>query len=147
MDVDVHSYLPEDLLAKVDVATMAHSLEARSPLLDHQVMEFAATLPARFKARGLQKKWLLRKAYRGRVPDSILDGTKKGFGVPLAHWFRAELRDYASSTLRDSSSAVRDYLRGDAIDSLLDAHQEGRGDNSFRIWALLQLELWHRQTG
>ena len=66
--------------------------------------------------------------------------------MPLAQWFRTELRDYASSTLRDSSSAIRDYLRGDAIDSMLDAHQEGRFDNSFRIWALLQLELWHRQA-
>ncbi len=95
MDVDVHSYLPEDLLAKVDVATMAHSLEARSPLLDHQVMEFAASLPTRFKARGVQKKWLLRNAYRGRVPDSILDGTKKGFGVPLA-----KLVSHGTSRLR-----------------------------------------------
>jgi asparagine synthase (glutamine-hydrolysing) len=147
MDVDVNTYLPEDLLVKVDIASMAHSLEARSPLLDVELMEFAASLPASFKIRTGRKKWLLRKAYREVVPDEILDGPKRGFGVPLAAWFREELRDYSREILLDGATTSRGYFKRAAVESMLNAHQQRKADHSFRIWALLQLELWQRELG
>src|SRR5262245_32407433 len=95
LEVDVATYLPGDLLVKVDIGSMAYSLEARSPLLDREVMEFAASLPPSEKARLGRKKLILRNAYRDRLPDSILDGPKRGFGVPLGTWFRGDLAGYA----------------------------------------------------
>jgi asparagine synthase (glutamine-hydrolysing) len=145
LEVDVSSYLPGDLLVKVDIATMAHSLEARSPLLDHEVMEFAASLPPREKASLGRKKLILRRAYRGSVPDSILDGPKRGFGVPLGAWFRGELADYARDLLLDRTTLDRGYLKESAVHSLLDAHAAGRGDRSAQLWALLMLESWNRE--
>ena len=92
LEVDVNTYLPGDLLTKIDIATMAYSLEARSPLLDHELMELAASLPADLKARGGQRRWILRGALRGWVPDEILDGRKQGFELPVSGWLRADLR-------------------------------------------------------
>jgi asparagine synthase (glutamine-hydrolysing) len=145
MDVDVQTYLPEDLLVKVDIASMAYSLEARSPLLDVEVMEFAASIPASLKARMGRKKWLLRRAYRSRVPDSILDGPKKGFGVPLARWFREDLRESTREALLDPGNAIGQNFRREEVSGILAAHSTGRADHAFRIWALLQLELWHQE--
>jgi asparagine synthase (glutamine-hydrolysing) len=145
LEVDVGTYLPEDLLVKMDIATMAHSLEGRSPLLDPEVMEFAASLPPRCKARLAKKKVLLRSAYRGRVPDSILDGAKRGFAVPLGPWFRDGLRSFAREILLDPESERRGYFRGEAIRSILDAHTAGWGDRSLQLWTLIMLELWHRE--
>src|SRR5439155_4131260 len=101
LEVDVNTYLPEDLLVKMDIASMAYSLEARSPFLDPELMEFAASVPPQEKASLGRKKLLLRQAYRGRVPDSILDGAKRGFGVPLGAWFRGDLEGYARELLLD----------------------------------------------
>jgi asparagine synthase (glutamine-hydrolysing) len=145
MEVDVATYLPNDLLTKMDIATMAHSLEARSPLLDPEVMEFAATLPANLKLRRLQRKRILRRAYRGRVPDRILDGAKRGFGVPIDHWFRGELQAYARELLLDPATLDRGYFDGAEVKSLLDRHASGAGDRSAQIWGLVMLEEWHRQ--
>jgi asparagine synthase (glutamine-hydrolysing) len=145
LEVDVNTYLPEDLLVKMDIATMAHALEGRSPLLDPEVMEFAASLPTRQKARLMKKKHLLRSAYRGRVPDSILDGAKRGFAVPLAPWFRDDLQTYAREVLLDPSTLARGYLREESVRSILDAHTAGRGDRSIQLWTLLMLEAWHRE--
>jgi asparagine synthase (glutamine-hydrolysing) len=145
MEVDVNTYLPNDLLVKMDIATMASSLEARSPLLDPEVMEFAATLPARFKLRRLERKRILRRAYRGRVPDRILDGPKRGFGVPIDHWFRGELQGYARELLLDKVTLDRGYFDRDAVTALLDRHASGEGDRSAQIWGLVMLEEWHRQ--
>jgi asparagine synthase (glutamine-hydrolysing) len=146
LEVDVNSYLPGDLLVKVDIATMAHSLEARSPFLDPEVMEFAASLPSREKASLGRKKRILRSAYRGRIPDSILDGPKRGFGVPLGAWFRGDLQDYARELLLDRSTIERGYLNESAVRSVLDAHTAGHGDRSQQLWALLMLESWQRGT-
>jgi asparagine synthase (glutamine-hydrolysing) len=147
LEVDVNTYLPEDLLVKMDIATMAYSLEARSPLLDPEVMEFAASIPSREKGRLLRRKLLLRRAYRSRVPDSILDGAKMGFAVPLGAWFRGDLQPYAREVLLDPSTVSRDYVREDTVRSILDSHAAGRGDRSLQIWALLMLELWQRGVG
>jgi asparagine synthase (glutamine-hydrolysing) len=141
---DVETYLPGDLLTKVDIATMAYSLEARSPLLDHEVMEFAAALPARYKVRGRQKKWLLRRAYRWQIPGEILDAPKRGFGVPLTDWFRGELRDWTREVLfaPDAGGGLIDPLE---VRRIVSAHQEGRDDRSDQIWSLLCFEFWRRE--
>jgi asparagine synthase (glutamine-hydrolysing) len=145
LDVDVQTYLPDDLLVKMDIATMASSLEARSPLLDHELMEFAASLPAEYKVRGREKKVALRAALRGWVPDEILDAPKRGFRLPLGDWFRGELRDYASDVLLDRRAMGRGYFREDYVRSLLQRHTTGVQDHSQGIWSLLMFELWHRQ--
>jgi asparagine synthase (glutamine-hydrolysing) len=147
LEVDVNTYLPEDLLVKVDIASMAYSLEARSPFLDPEVMGFAASLPPREKASLGRKKLLLRRAYRGRVPDSILDGAKRGFGVPLGAWFRGDLQGYARDLLLDRTTLDRGYLNESAVRGILDAHAAGQGDRSLQLWALIMLETWHRQLG
>ena len=145
LEVDAMTYLPDDLIAKIDIATMAHALEARSPLLDHQLMEFAASIPASWKVRGKEKKWILREALRPWLPPEILDRPKQGFSPPIAQWFRHELRDTAREVLLDPASLARGYFRPDTVRSLLDRHAAGTGDESKRLWALFMLELWHRE--
>ena len=144
LDVDVAHYLPDDLLTKVDIATMACSLEGRSPLLDHELMELAASLPPELKLRGGEKKVGLREAMRGWVPDEILDAPKRGFQPPLADWFRGELRGYAREVLLDGRAGERGYFRPDRVEGLLDRHAAGVEDNSQGIWTLLMFELWQR---
>jgi asparagine synthase (glutamine-hydrolysing) len=142
---DVQTYLPDDLLAKVDIASMAYSLEARSPLLDHELIEFAASLPAAQKIQGTAKKVAFRTALRGRVPDEILDAPKRGFQPPLARWLRGELREYAREILLDPVTRGRDHFRPDAVAAIIDRHVSGAEDNSQGIWTLLIYELWHRE--
>ena len=142
--VDVMSYLPEDLLVKVDIASMAHSLEARSPFLDHKVMEFAASLPADLKLKGMESKYLLKHTLSDIVPPEILKRRKMGFGVPLDVWFRNDLKEMAYDVLLDKKSVERGYFRKEYLVRLLDDHVSKRYDHSYRIWALLFLELWHR---
>jgi asparagine synthase (glutamine-hydrolysing) len=146
LDADVNTYLPDDLLVKMDIATMAYSVEARSPFLDHQIMEFAAALPARLKLRRLTGKVLLKSALRGLLPDRVLDRPKMGFGVPLTRWFRNELRDLPAEMLLGGDSRVHAYVQPAAISELISQHHDGTADHSLRLWALLQLESWHREV-
>jgi asparagine synthase (glutamine-hydrolysing) len=145
LEVDSLSYLPDDLLTKVDIATMAHSLEGRSPLLDYELMQFAASLPARLKVHGREKKVALRRAMRGIVPDQILDAPKRGFQPPVAEWLRSDLQGYARDVLLDSVARGRGYFELDVVRRLLDEHSSGRADHSQGIWSLLVLELWQRE--
>jgi asparagine synthase (glutamine-hydrolysing) len=145
LEVDVKTYLPGDLLVKMDIATMAHSLEARSPFLDTEIMELGASLPAELKVRGTEKKVVLRDALRGWIPGEILDRPKWGFAAPLAEWFRRDLRDYVRQVLFDPVTTSRGYFDQDVIAQYFDSHAAGRMDNSPRLWALLMLELWHRE--
>ena len=145
LEVDVDTYLPGDLLVKMDIATMAHSLEARSPFLDHELMEFAASIPAELKLAGMQKKVVLRDALRGEIPDDILDRPKQGFGVPIVDWFRGELRGYVEDVLFDPVARSRGYFDERYVRHLVTSHGKGREDHSYRIWALLMHELWHRE--
>jgi len=145
LEVDTLSYLPDDLLAKVDIATMACSLEGRSPLLDHELVEFAASLPPELKLDGRQKKVALRRAMKGWLPDEILTAPKRGFQPPIADWFRGELRGYARELLLDRRSLDRGYFRPEALAALLDEHAAGVADHAQGIWTLLVLELWHRE--
>jgi asparagine synthase (glutamine-hydrolysing) len=144
--VDIETYLPGDLLVKMDIATMAHSVEARSPFLDHHLLEFAARLPAEMKLRGRSGKHILKAAMRGIVPDEILDRPKMGFGVPLKHWFRGELEALPRELLLDPAAHCRQYLVGSEVERLLAEHADGRYDHSLRIWALVQLETWHQEV-
>ena len=145
LDVDVQTYLPDDLLTKMDIATMASSLEARSPLLDHELMEFAASLPPELKVRGREKKVVLRGALRGWVPDEVLDAPKRGFRLPLGDWLRGELRGYARDVLLDQRAVGRGCFRESYVRELLDRHAAGAEDHSQGIWTLLMFELWHQE--
>lgn len=142
---DVHSYLPDDLLVKMDIASMMNSLEARSPFLDHIFMELTSSIPTSLKMKRHSKKWILKQALKNLVPDEILSGKKHGFMVPLGDWFRNELRDYAHEVLLDRQALGRGYFEKQAIIDLLDEHAAGAVDHGSRIWALLFLELWHQE--
>jgi len=144
LDVDVQSWLTDDLLVKMDIASMAHSLEVRSPLLDHVFMEMAAGLPASGKIDRRNPKRLLKDAVRCWLPDHILDRPKHGFGVPLADWLRGELRELPATVLLDPRSLERGIFERSAVETLIRDHDDAKADNSNRIWALVQLEFWFR---
>jgi len=141
---DVMAYLPNDLLVKVDIASMAHSLEARSPYLDHRLMEFAAGIPPDLKLKGMTTKHILKKALANILPPEILRRGKMGFGVPIGRWLRHELKDLAHDILLDPKSVQRGYFDMGFVKKMLDEHVSGKVDHGYRIWALLNLELWHR---
>jgi asparagine synthase (glutamine-hydrolysing) len=146
MATDVVTYLPDDLLVKMDIATMAYSVEARSPFLDHHLMEFAASLPAHHKLDGEKGKVLLRSALRRILPAEVLERPKMGFGVPLARWFREELRDLPTSILLDRQAVSRGYFQRREIECLIQEHQQHVANHSWRLWLLLQLEIWHSEV-
>jgi asparagine synthase (glutamine-hydrolysing) len=142
---DTSNYLPNDLLVKVDIASMAVSLEARSPFLDHHVMEFAASLPARYKLRGLTTKYLLKRALRGLLPEENLTRRKMGFGVPIARWLRGDLRGFLESNILSNIALSRGYFKPETVRHLFDQHLRARRDYSQQLWTLLMLELWHKE--
>jgi asparagine synthase (glutamine-hydrolysing) len=146
LDADVNTYLPADLLVKMDIATMAYSVEGRSPFLDHHLMEFAAALPPALKLRGARGKVILKSALAGILPADILERPKMGFGVPLAQWFRTDLRNLPSELLLGRDSRVHTYVRPAAIERMIAEHHQGSADHSLRLWVLLQLEHWHREV-
>ena len=141
---DVLTYLPCDILTKVDIASMAYSLECRSPFLDQEVMEFAARMPIELKLRGNQGKQILLDTFSDLLPPSIQRRRKMGFGVPLANWFRGELQPFLRDVLFDSRTLARGYFEPSAVQRLFDEHIQGKTDHSHRLWALLCLELWQR---
>jgi len=142
--VDINSYLPEDLLVKMDIATMANSLEARVPFLDHKFMEFVASIPSHLKLRGSKTKFILKAAFKDFLPDSIFNRKKMGFGVPVSRWFRNELKDYVYEILLEPRTLSRGYFKREGVERLLNDHIELRYDHSSKIWALLFLEMWFR---
>jgi asparagine synthase (glutamine-hydrolysing) len=142
--VDTKSWLPDDLLVKADKITMASSVELRVPLLDHRILEFAATLPARWKVRGLETKYILKKILKDRVPDAIIRRPKTGFPVPFETWMRTDLRDYVRSVLLDQRTVDRGYFDPRAIRTLLAQFQSGESLGA-ELFSLVTLELWHRQ--
>ena len=140
--LDVETYLPGDLLLKADIASMAHSLELRSPLLDYKVLELGISLPD--SLRGRRGKEALRQAFAPDLPPEVAGRRKTGFGVPIARWFRGELRELAGDLLLDETARRRGQLRPRAVERLLREHAEGRADHAHRLWCLLMLELWQR---
>ncbi len=143
--VDVHTYLPGDILTKVDLTSMAVSLESRVPLLDHKLMEFVATIPSSLKLRNGTGKYLLKRAMATSLPVEILTRRKMGFGVPLGAWFRGELRDMTRDVLLSPAARQRGLFRIAEVEALLRTHDAGRRDCSARLWALVCFELWMRQ--
>jgi len=142
--VDIVSYLPGDLLVKMDIATMANSLEARSPFLDQELMSFAAGIPARLKMKGLESKNILKRAFADLLPPEILHRGKMGFGVPVASWLRGELSDTLRSTLLDERAARRGYFEPSRVRELVETHRSGPENYADQLWALLCFELWCR---
>ena len=142
LDLDVQTYLTDALLVKMDIASMAHSLEVRSPLLDHQFMMVAASLPGSWKIRGLQTKAIFKDALRSWLPRRILQRQKRGFGAPIRAWFRRDLKNLPREILLDPRSLERGLFRQEAVRQIIDDHVSGAHDNANRIWALIQLELW-----
>ncbi len=142
---DQMTYLPNDLLVKVDIASMANSLEARSPLLDHKVIEFAASLPENLKMRRFQTKYLLKKVAARLVPKEVIYRQKMGFGVPIGKWFRGEMRDFVHSVLLSEKAMKRGLTDPAMVRQWVEHHETGVADHTHHIWALLMLELWFRR--
>ena len=142
---DLTTYLPCDLMTKVDLASMAHSLECRSPFLDHRLVELAAAMPAKFKYRRGRGKRILQKAFGDLLPAEIWRRKKMGFGVPLDHWFRKELKEVTRDTLLDQTARDRQLFRPEVVQELVDQHQRGEFDHAARLWALVMFELWARE--
>ncbi len=142
--VDLFSYLPCDLLTKVDIASMAHGLECRSPFLDHHVVELAVQLPLRLKMQGLEGKRLLKEAFARFFPPRLRRRPKMGFGVPLDSWFRGPLAELLRDVLLDRTARERGYFEPAVLERLVEEHIAGTWDHSYRLWCLLMLEMWHR---
>ena len=144
LDADLKLWLPDDLLMKMDKMSMAASIEARVPLLDHPLIEWAATLPDRFKVQGLEGKVLLKRLARRLLPREVVDRPKVGFTVPLSPWFRGPLRALLADTLLSPTCLGRGYYDEAVLRRTVAEHLEGRRDRSRELWTLLTLELWHR---
>jgi asparagine synthase (glutamine-hydrolysing) len=142
--LNARTYLLDDLLPKMDRMTMAHGLEARSPLLDRDLMEYVAQLPDDYKRKGGKSKIVFKKAVAGLLPPDILRRPKHGFGVPLGDWFRGELRPMAEDTLL-ATPRVGKWLRRDGLETMLREHARGAADHGHKLWTLLTLELWLRK--
>src|SRR5215207_8310652 len=142
---DTMTYLPHDLLVKVDIASMANSLEARSPFLDHHVIEFAASLPENLKLRGLTTKYILKKTLRKLLPSENLTRSKMGFGVPIGHWFRGRMQPFLRENLLSGRAAGRGLFRPAAVRQMVELHTRGERDYTHQLWTLLMLELWFQR--
>lgn len=139
------SYLPFDLLVKVDRMSMAHGLEARSPFLDIALVEYTAALPDRFKLNGRASKYILRRAFADIIPPSITARGKMGFGMPLGTWFRGHLKDYLRERICAADSRINKVVQPAAVSRIFDEHAEGRADHSHQLWLMLTIEMWLRR--
>ena len=144
---DLMTRMPDHLLAISDRMSMAHSIETRAPLIDRKVTEFAASLPERVKLRGGGKglKWILREVARRYLPNELIDRPKQGFGFPLARWLRSDLKEFMRGLLCESGFAKLGIFDQREIDRLMSEHLEGKADHNFRLWILINLEIWLRQ--
>jgi asparagine synthase (glutamine-hydrolysing) len=142
--LDVKTYLCDDILTKVDRASMAVSLEVRCPVLDHQFMEQAATIPSSMKLKGAEKKWIFKKALESFLPHEILYRPKMGFGVPLPEWLRGEIFDYARELILDGEG-TRLFFQRDLVERIWKEHQSKARDRSVALWTLMMFNLWHRR--
>ncbi|MFQ3675904.1 MAG: asparagine synthase (glutamine-hydrolyzing) [Endomicrobiia bacterium] len=141
---DIKTYLPSDLLVKMDIASMANSLEARSPFLDYKLLEFTAKLPSHWKIRGLKTKYILRETFKNFLPKEILSRPKQGFGLPIGKWLREDLKSYVEEILFSPSAMKREYFDMSKIKLLTEEHFSGKQDHGYKIFALIVLELWHK---
>ena len=142
---DQTSWLPDNLLERGDRMTMAASIESRVPFLDHEFAQYVSSLPDDYRVRRLRSKWILREACRDLLPQRILERPKVGFRVPVNKWFRADMRDYLLEHLKSANSLTRQYYDAAVLDAVLAEHLDGRQNHEKLLWALLNLEIWHRQ--
>ncbi len=142
---DTMTYLPNDLLVKVDIASMAVSLEARSPFLDHHVIEFAASLPEKYKLRGLTTKYLLKRVLKQLLPAENLERRKMGFGVPIGHWFRNQMQGFLRETLLSEKASRRGLFEQATVKRLVEQHTRRERNHEHQLWTLLMLELWFQR--
>jgi asparagine synthase (glutamine-hydrolysing) len=141
--MDMKGYLENDILVKLDRASMMASLEGRVPLLNNDFVEYATALPLDMKLRGLRSKFLFKRALRGLLPEAILRRPKKGFGIPVAEWFRGPLREQMLSVLSPERMERKGFFEPAAVAALVREHLEGRRDNRKQLWTLFAFELWH----
>jgi len=141
---DLLTYLPGDLTVKTDIASMANSLESRSPFLDHRVVEFAASLPSKWKMKGKKKKIILKDTFSDILPNDILRREKMGFGIPIDSWFREEWKEFFYDTVLSEKALSRGYFNRKGLEQIFNEHIGGRRDHGYRMWNLLVLELWQR---
>ncbi|MEO8120945.1 MAG: asparagine synthase-related protein, partial [Rhodoferax sp.] len=142
--VDLHTYLVGDINTKVDRASMAHSLEVREPLMDHELVEWLATLPSAFKMRASEGKYIFKKAMEHKLPQDVLYRPKMGFSVPLARWFRGPLRGRVREALLGSQMAESGWFNPATIRQLVEQHESGARDHSTPIWTLLMYDAFLR---
>lgn len=142
---DIKTYLPDDILVKVDRMSMANSLEVRAPMLDHRFMEFVATIPSRLKLNGQEKKYILKKALTPYLPHDILYRKKRGFDAPVDRWFRHDLKDLTQETVLGSQSLQRGFFNPDYIRHMWQQHQSGQRNFGYNFWTLLMFELWYQR--
>lgn len=143
---DIKTYLSDNILTKLDRMSMAASLEARVPLLDHRIVEFAVNLPPGLKIRGMQRKVILRKAMAGRLPARIVNKSKQGFSIPLKHWLGGPLRPLMRDLLAEDCVRRRGYFQPECVSRWVCEHMEGRANHSHRLWALMVFEMWQRSV-
>jgi asparagine synthase (glutamine-hydrolysing) len=140
---DFAAYLPGDLLVKVDIATMANSLELRSPLLDVNVVEWGVSLPRKYKIKGFETKHILKDVARSLVPAELIDRPKMGFGIPRAEWLRTGMKEMVVDTLTDSTATKRGWFESSEVKRVINIHMTGE-DRDNLLWPMLMLELWAR---
>jgi asparagine synthase (glutamine-hydrolysing) len=142
---DQRYYLQDNLLCKVDRMSMAHSLEVRPPLLDHRIVEFAARLPENFKVRGSTGKWILKQAMRGKLPEQILNRSKKGLDIPAHEWFRGPLGPFFREVVTPEAVRGTRIFSEDAVTELMRDHKEKRINAGYQLWGLMTLFLWMKR--
>jgi asparagine synthase (glutamine-hydrolysing) len=143
--VDIKTYLPEDILVKVDRMSMAHSLEVRAPILDHKLMEYVGSLPSNLKLKGKESKYILKKMLEDRLPQDILYRKKQGFSIPLASWLRNEMRGFVEETLFSSQNGLSSFFNPQYIKDLWRRHLNGRQDYAYPLWGVMMFSLWKRK--
>jgi len=142
---DSKTYLPGDILTKVDRMSMAASLETRAPLLDQKLIDFVTRIPAALKIVGDETKYILKRAVKDLIPDEIMTRPKQGFGIPIPKWINQELRGRIRDVLNDPLTRQRGYFNSSYVQLLLNEHERNRRDHSKALWTLFMLELWHRR--
>jgi asparagine synthase (glutamine-hydrolysing) len=142
---DLLTYLPDDILTKVDRASMANALEARVPILDHRIVKFSMSLPASLKIRNSQSKWLLRQVLYRHIPRELMERPKMGFGVPIGKWLRTDLADWAKSLINEAGADMKEYLHWDKILKIWHEHKTGKANHQYVLWNILVFLAWHEK--